>query len=181
MQYVVYILLVAVALTTVSSSYTVTMTSATLTFSLSNTRCVRSASVNVYYQECADQANCQCPQTFSTNERSTNATEALIITDLRAGVTYCYRSEVMNAGTIVGFENGRMFTTVPPVPPALLRMESVRLVDSDTLLYECVDMAVGFDGGSSQTVAVFDSMTGTYFVPTCSSKCNLCQLLHKNV
>ncbi len=149
------------------------MKSATLTFSLNNIGCNVSASVIVFYQECADQVNCQCPQTFSTNERSTNATVPLIITDLRAGVTYCYRSEMMNAGAIVGFENGQMFTTVPPVPPALLRMESVRLVDSDTLLYECVDMAVGFNGGSSQIVAVFDSMTGTYFVPTCSSKCNL--------
>ncbi len=165
-------LLVAVALTSVSSSCTATMTSTILTFSLSNTGCVGSASVIVYYQECADQVNCQCPQTFF-NEQSTSATVPLVITDLRAGVTYCYRSEVMNAGAIVGFEDSRMFATVPPVPPALLRMESVRLVDSDTLLYECADMAVGFNGGSSQIVAVFDSMTGTYFVPACSSKCNL--------
>ncbi len=156
-------LLVAVALTIVSSSYTVTMTSATLTFSLSNTGCVGSASVNVYYQICPDQVNCQCPQTFSANERSTNATAALVITDLRAGVTYCYRSEVMNAGAIIGFENGRMFTTVPPVPPAFLHMGSARLVNSDTLLYECVDMAMGFNGGSSQIVAVL--MNGSYVVP----------------
>ncbi len=99
-------LLVTVALTNVSSSYTATMTSATLTFSLSNTGCVGSASVNVYHQICADQVNCQCPQTFSTNEQSTNATVPLVITDLRAGVTYCYCSEVMNAGAIIGFENG---------------------------------------------------------------------------
>ena len=148
------------------SSYTVTMISATLTFSLSNTRCVGSANVTVHYQECADdQVNCQCPQTFSANQRSTNATVPLVITDLRAGVTYCYRSEVMNAGAIVGFENGRMFTTVPP---AFLRMGSARLVNNSTLLYECVDMAVGFNGGSSQIVAVL--MNGRYRVPTCSSK-----------
>ena len=161
-----FILLVAVALTSVLSSSTVTMTSATLTFSLNNMICNASANVTVHYQEFADdQVNCQCPQTFSANTPSTSVTAALVITDLRAGVTYCYRSEVMNAGAIVGFENGRMFTTAPP---AFLHMGSARLVNNSTLLYECVDMAVGFNGGSSQIVAVL--MNGRYRVPTCSSK-----------
>ncbi len=148
------------------SSYTVTMISATLTFSLSNTRCVGSANVTVHYQECADdQVNCQCPQTFSANQRSTTATEPLVITDLRASVTYCYRSEVMNAGTIVGFENGRIFTTEPP---ALLA--SARLVSSDPPTYKCVNSAEGFNGGSSQIVASYDATIGTYSVPPCSSE-----------
>ncbi len=161
-------MLVAVALTSVSSSYTATMTSATLTFSLSNTGCVGSASVIVHYQECADLVNCQCPHTFSTNERSTTATVPLVITDLRAGVTYCYLSEVMNGGTIVGFENSRMFTTVHPVPPPLLA--SARLVSSDPPTYQCVNSAEGFNGGSSQIVASYDPNIGTYSVPTCSSE-----------
>ena len=57
------LLLPAVALTSVLSSNSVTMMSVTLTFSLSNAGCVGpSVSIIVYYQECTDQVNCQCPQ-----------------------------------------------------------------------------------------------------------------------
>ncbi len=163
---IIMLLLVAVALTSVLSSSTVTMTSATLTFSLSVT-CEASASVTVYYQKCADQISCLCPQdtSISTNERSTNATAALKITDLRAGVTYCYRFEVVNAGSIVGFGNGQMFTTIPPVPPALLG--SARLVSSDPPTYQCVKPAMGF---TPEIVAVFNSVAGNYSAPPCSSE-----------
>ncbi len=168
-------LLLAVSLTSVSSSYTATMTNATLTFSLNNSVCNSTANITVYYQECADQANknCQCPQdaSFSSIEQSTSPTEALVITRLRPGVIYCYRSVVVSDGTIVGFENGQMFKTDFPEAPSDL--PGARLVNNDTLTYECVDSAKGFNGGSSQTTASFNSTTGLYSVPPCLSKRNL--------
>ena len=91
------------------------------------------------------------------------------ISDLRAGITYCYRSEVVNAGTIVGFENDRMFTTLSLVPPPAM-IASAILVSSDPPTYQCVNSVEGFNGGSSQTTAFFDSTTGTYSIPSCSSK-----------
>ncbi|XP_064393965.1 uncharacterized protein LOC135341347 isoform X2 [Halichondria panicea] len=162
-----------VALTSVSSSYSVTMTSVTLTFSLSNTGCVGpSVSIIVYYQECTDQVNCQCPQdnSFSTKEQSMSITSTsfTIVNNLRASFIYCYRSEVVNAGIIIGFENGRMFTTAPPVPPSMLA--SARLVSSNPPTYQCVNSAEGFNGGSSHIVASYDPTIGTYSVPACSRK-----------
>ena len=151
------------------------MMSATLTFSVG---CVGSANVTVYYQECA---NCQCLQdtSFSTNKQSISIASTpvkIVYSNLRPGATYCYRSEVVNTGIIVGFENGRMFTTIPPVPPTFLPMENARLVNNNTLLYECVEVAMGFDGGSTEIVAVFDSITGRYTVPVCKRERNMCYL-----
>ncbi|XP_064393678.1 uncharacterized protein LOC135341095 isoform X5 [Halichondria panicea] len=169
------LLLPAVALTSVLSSNSVTMMSVTLTFSLSNAGCVGpSVSIIVYYQECTDQVNCQCPQdnSFSTNEQSMSIASTsftIVYSSLRASVIYCYRSEVVNAGIVVGFENGRMFTTTPPVPPALLA--SARLVSSNPPTYQCVNSAEGFNGGSSHiVVASYDPTIGTYSVPACSRK-----------
>ncbi len=171
MQYVVYILLVAVALTNVSSSSAATNTSATLTFSLNNIGCNVSASMNVYYQECADQVDCECPQdtSISTNERSISVTLSsitIVYSNLRAGVIYCYRSEVLNNGSIVGFENGQMFNTSRPVPPVM--KGNAILVMSNPPTYRCVNSAEGFNGGSPQMVVAFNTMTLEYPVPTCS-------------
>lgn len=70
----------------------------------------------VHYQECTLSLQ---DSRFSTSTYSALMSSSFTVTisDLRAGITYCYRSEVVNAGTIVGFENDRMFTTLSLIPP----------------------------------------------------------------
>ena len=140
------------------------MNSATLTYSL-NPSCT-AGSINVQYQECADQMN------------SNSVTEILplsgpvLLTGLRPGVMYCYRSVMTNGGGMVaGIEENLMFTTLPPVPPASLLNGAAALVSSDpVVVYECVSSSEGFNGNNKQIEATLDATTSTYSVPPCSCK-----------
>ena len=151
------------------------MNSATLMYSL-NPSCTP-GSIDVQYQECADQINCVCPAGVNY---SNSVTETLpvsgpvMLTGLTSGVTYCYQSVVTNdGGMVAGIEDSSMFTTLPPVPPASLLNGAAALVSSSSdpvVVYECVSSTEGFNGNSKQIQATLDSTTSTYSVPPCSCK-----------
>ena len=154
------------------------MNSATLTYTL-NPICTP-GSIDVHYQECANQINCVCPAGVNY---SNSVTETLPLsgpvmltsTGLRPGVTYCYRSVVTNGGGMVaGIEDSSMFTTLPLAPPASLLNGAAVLVSSDpVVVYECVSSSEGFNGNSKQIEATLDATTGAFSVPPCSCKLSI--------
>ena len=149
------------------------MTSATLTYSLSPS--CTAGSISVQYQECTNQDSCTCPAGDNGNSVDETLPGPVMLTGLRPGVTYCYRSMVTNGGGMVaGTEESRMFTTLPPVPPPSLLSGAAVLVSSDSVVvYECVSSTQGFNGNNKQIEATFDTTTSTYSVPPCSRELSL--------
>ena len=145
------------------------MASSTLTFSLSPS--CTAGSISVQYQECTNQDSCTCPAGGNySNSVNETLPGPVMLTGLRTGVAYCYRSVVTNGGGMVaGTEESRMFTTLPPVPPSSLLSGAAVLVSSDpVVVYECVSSTQGFNGNNKQIEATFDTTTSTYSVPPCS-------------
>ena len=152
-----YIHLLTVSTTRYTSSAVGSLNDAELTFT-TNPSC-SSSTFQVTYQQCLGAGCTRTDFTYTDAMTLSTTGTTLSVSGLVAGNTYCYRTTLTVAGTIVGMDDG-MFQTSLPVPQQSLNSGAARLVSTDpSVVYECVNSVEGFNGNSRQIEATYNQIT----------------------